>query len=420
MAQLPIFHLPQPQQELQESFQVEVNPLADIASGPIEFNITGNNDFIDLSATTLHVRAKIVKADGTAYEKDKAEVAFANNALHSMFQDVIVSINETIVEGGEQNYNMKSLISTLFTYSDSTMERQLFAAGFVKDEAGKMDELTNKGYVTRKGWTNGGTSKDFYGKLFVDMFQQPRYLIGNVNMKIKLIRAAHALALWTNAVGEKPKFIIEAATLYLRKVRPHPQIVNDVIMSMSKGASAHYPINRVEISTFPVPANTIKFSKDQLFYGKVPKILVMCMPDNVASSGTYTTNPYNFKHCNASSIDLRIDGESKPILPLTPNFKTKQCLREYMSVLESMNILGKDSFLPFTYDEFLNGYTFLAWNLTPDNTGQPQNPALRSNVRLDIKFDESQSSLFSVLLYAVFDSVVMIDGSGQVITDYKD
>ena len=420
MAQLPIFSLPKFQQELQESYQVELNTLGDIAVGPIEFNVVGNMDFIDLSATTLHIRAKIVKADGTAYDRDKGEVAFINNALHSMFQDVIVSINETIVEGGELNYNIKSLISTLFAYSDSSMERQLFAAGFVKDEPGKVDEITNKGYVTRKAWTNGGASKDFYGKLFVDMFQQPRYLIGNVNMKIKLIRAAHALALWTNATGEKPKFVIEAATLYIKKVRPHPQIVNDVIISMSKGAIAYYPINRIEISTFPVPANSLRFSKDQLFYGKVPKILVICMMDNTASSGVYSKNPYNFKHCDMSSIDLRIDGESKPILPLTPNFKTKLCIREYMSVLESMNILGKDSCLPFTYDEFLNGYTFFAWNLTPDYSGQPQNPALRSNIRLDIKFSEAQTSLFSVLLYAVFDSMIMIDGSGQVMTDYKD
>ena len=63
---------------------------------------------------------------------------------------------------------------------------------------------------------------------------------------------------------------------------------------------------------------------------------------------------------------------------------------------------------------------FFAWNLTPDYQGNPQNPSNRAEIRLDLKFAEPTASIFNVLLYAVFDSMVMIDGSGQVITDFKD
>ena len=85
-----------------------------------------------------------------------------------------------------------------------------------------------------------------------------------------------------------------------------------------------------------------------------------------------------------------------------------------------MNILGKDASLPITYDDFLSGYTFFAWNLTTDYLGQSQNPAKRSNIRLDLKFTETTASSMTILLYAMFDSNVMIDGSGNVATDYKD
>ena len=114
---------------MEERYQVDINPLGDIAHRPIEFNIVGNNDFIDLNATTLHVTTKITKADGTAYA-DKAEVALINNSLHSLFSDIIVTLNETIVEGGEQIYSMKALIGTLFSYSKDTMANQLFSSGF--------------------------------------------------------------------------------------------------------------------------------------------------------------------------------------------------------------------------------------------------------------------------------------------------
>src|SRR5579862_9604745 len=157
MDNLPIFGSPDFQQELEESYQKEVNPLGDIHQGPIEFNIVGNNDLIDLNYTTLHLTAKITKADGSAYA-DKAEVAFTNNTLHSLFSDVVVTINETTVEGGEQNYPIKSMISTLFSYSKETMENQLFTSGFVKDDAAKADDVTNKGYVARRAWTSAGAS----------------------------------------------------------------------------------------------------------------------------------------------------------------------------------------------------------------------------------------------------------------------
>src|SRR5277367_1218309 len=169
MSNLPIFGNPSFQQELEGSYQVDINPLGDVAHGPIEFNIVGNNDYIDLNATTLHVAAKITKADGTPYAKD-AEVAFINNTLNSLFSYVIVSINDTIVEGGEQTYRMKALIGTLFSYSKDTMDNQLFSSGFVRDEAGKADDMANTGHVTRRAWTNQAAVKDFYGKLFVYLF----------------------------------------------------------------------------------------------------------------------------------------------------------------------------------------------------------------------------------------------------------
>ena len=131
-------------------------------------------------------------------------------------------------------------------------------------------------------------------------------------------------------------------------------------------------------------------------------------------------NLYNLKHNDVKHLELRIGGTPKPLLPLTPDFKEKSCIREHISLLETMSILGRDACLPFTYDEFLNGYTFFVWNLTADYDGQPQNPARRENIRLDVKFTEVTKVSINILLYCVFDSTVMINSSGEVFTDFKD
>src|SRR5438552_8237842 len=312
------------------------------------------------------------------------------------------------------------MISTLFTYSSQTMEKHLFASGFVKDHSGKMDDVANTGYVARKAWSAAGATKDFYGKLFVDMFQQPRYLISNINMRIKLIKAAYSFAISCSQASEKPKFVIESAKLYFKRIRPHPSILQNIETNLSRGGTVHYSINRIDIVSISVAANTLDISKEQLFYGRVPKMIVMAMVDNESMSGVYNKNPFNFKHNDVKHLDLKISGTSKPLLPLTPNFKGKSCLREYMSLLETMSILGRDACFLFSYEEFLNGYTFFAWNLTADYDGQPQNPARRENIRLDVKFSEVTKASINIILYAVFDSTVMINGSGEVLTDYKD
>ena len=146
----------------------------------------------------------------------------------------------------------------------------------------------------------------------------------------------------------------------------------------------------------------------------------MGMLDSDAASGAYGKSMFNFQHHNVKEVDLRINGTSKPTLPFRPNFTDKLYLREYMALLEAMNILGKDSHLPFTYEDFCNGYTFFAWNLTADYAGQPQNTNKRANIRLDVKWSKSTTSVLEVILYGVYDSLIMIDGDGQVQTDYKD
>ena len=57
--------------------------------GPIEFLLKDNKEYINLAETTLSVKCKIVNADGSPIEvKNENQVAFVNNAMHSMFRDV--------------------------------------------------------------------------------------------------------------------------------------------------------------------------------------------------------------------------------------------------------------------------------------------------------------------------------------------
>ena len=60
--------------------------------------------------------------------------------MHSLFSDVIVTINDEIVEGGNKTYAIEAMISTLFSFSQKFGKTSYLQL----DESGKMDNVTGR------------------------------------------------------------------------------------------------------------------------------------------------------------------------------------------------------------------------------------------------------------------------------------
>ena len=108
-----------------------------------------NFTFLDLDRHTLAIYMECTIK--RIVSSDTASVAPVNLMLSSLFDDVQLSINDRIVESGEHLYPYKSYITNLLTRSSHFKKFQLTTSGFVKDHAGKFDDKTNIGHVTRAG-----------------------------------------------------------------------------------------------------------------------------------------------------------------------------------------------------------------------------------------------------------------------------
>ena len=88
---LDLFAVPPTQTAVQDGLWVEYHPLATLAvSAPIEFAVSGATaDYLDLSNTYLHVKAKVLRFNGNAPAADDV-VAPVNYWLHSLFSQVDV------------------------------------------------------------------------------------------------------------------------------------------------------------------------------------------------------------------------------------------------------------------------------------------------------------------------------------------
>ena len=373
-----------------------------------------------MSKSVFELKLKIVNADGSAIKVDatRDDVALVNNALHSVFSDVHVFINDKPTEGlGDTMYPYKSYIFNLFKYSRDAQIQQLFAEGFFRDDYRNMDTVANTSFTIRKAWTAAGASKKFFGKLNCALFNQDKLLIPGVDLMVKLERAKDAFAIFNTNAALKPKVVIVEAILHLLTIKVNPGIFELHARVLAEGKPVIYNVNKTVIVTFPIRMGDKEFEKEDLFYGKVPKYLLMAMVSNTAFHGDYACNPFNFKNYNLISLMLTRDGERVPFEMFKPDFKNGNTLREYMSLFQSNNLLGKNAVLPITYDEFKTGFTNFQWNLSDDGKGMNSAPMQRANLKINFEFADALTEAIVVILYAIFDSTIEVYGNDQVIVD---
>lgn len=125
---------------LEEGY-IQYRPTATISKGSvIEFSIPGTGtEYINLKKSRLHVKAKIVKADGsTVVDTDK--VTFVNH-MSSFFRQTDVMLNQKLISPDVSvNYAYKTLIDVLLNFGHDAKESQLSGELYFKDSPEQMDD----------------------------------------------------------------------------------------------------------------------------------------------------------------------------------------------------------------------------------------------------------------------------------------
>ena len=179
-SELDIFSVPPTVTSIESGQWMEHQSTASLDSGgPIEFLLPRSGDaYVDLANTYLFVRANVTKPDGSDLDTDNA-VGPMNNWLHSLFGQVDVHLNDTLVTPSTNTYPCRGYIETALSYGADAKETQLTSQLWYKDTAGRMDSLgladddtANVGFINRRNYTTRSRVVEMMGRLHVDMFQQ--------------------------------------------------------------------------------------------------------------------------------------------------------------------------------------------------------------------------------------------------------
>ena len=344
---LCVFDKPPTQTDIIKNYVTDYFPITSISSGgPIEFHIPGNTeDYVDVNDIYLYVKFKVVKGDGSAIAAaDK--VGVNNLPLATLFQDVSLTLGETQIEGGQQSYPYVSYINTVMQFHPAAQRSHMALMGWTKDEAGKMDEEGNKGFVARQKWTEASKVCELYGPLYLDFTRQSRFLISQTDMRIRLLPAKPEFAL--NAYGtDSFKIKFETVSLHARRMLLNPSVINGHATGLNKH-NAIYPVNHTELITFTIPRGQKSHVKDRLFPLQAPKLLIVGLVENEAYNGAYKKNPFNFRHFDLNKIALYREGESLPGRPFTPHFDKVHYAWIYANTMQTFCYFNTDDTIGLT------------------------------------------------------------------------
>ena len=351
-----------------------------------------------------------------------------NNTLHSLFSQIDVSLNDVNVSSATTTYPYRAYIETHLNYGTDAKKSRLQAAMYFID-----DNLTvsnpipdsssarNMGLKRRHGICTAKPTFDMIGPLHVDVFNQSKYMLNGVTMKVRMTCSKDSFVLMAKSdVTESFKVDILSAKLFVRKLKITPSLclAHERILQQK---TAKYPITRVECKVIHLPQGQKSFTHDNLFLGQLPKRIVLGLVDNRAFNGDISLNPYNFQHCNLNYLAVHLDGQQVPWAPLQPSFSGSSYIRAFYTQFTGGDGISSDTGNTIGREQFVNGHALYCFDLTPDlssSCGHHFSVTKSGNLRLELAFEVALSITGNVLVYSEFDNVIEIDKDRKVTRNY--
>ena len=319
------------------------------------------------------------------------------------------------------------MIETLLNFGGDAKSSQLTMAMFYKDTPGKMDAVNpvaddddaNMDLKAHYAFTKQSETVDMIGPIHSDIFFQDRLILNGVNLRLKLNRAKNSFCLVSSAGGANHKVVITEAILYVRKVKVAPSIALGHAAAL-KQATAKYPIRRVYCKVLSIPNGFSSFTADNLFLGHIPKCLVLVLVDTEAYNGTYTSNPFNFKHHSLTQVGVYVDGEQIPRKPLFLKSDVaggQNFIAGFQSIFSGTGKLSQDMGNQIDRSDYGSGYTAFCFDLSPDHCASDHFELIKQgNLKVELHFAQPLTNTVNLIIYAEFQNVIEIDASRNVCT----
>lgn len=431
-SELDLESVPPLQVGIVDDYLVRTGPKSSPSEGTaLEFHLSASgDDYVDLNSCYLYLKCRVLKEDGTAIQTSpgadgaagsEASVGPVNQIFHSMFRQVDLVMNDVLVSTSGDTYPYRAYLTNLLSYGQEAKDSWLRRLeGWTTDEARKYDDQENVGLKKRREMMADSRPFDLKGRLQIDMLLQERLIPNNVDIRLALTRTKPAFYLMDFGVKHECYIRIDEAILEVRKVKvaTSEQLRLEKVLASS---GAKYPLAHVVTRHFTIGAGASTADLDSLFTGQIPTKIVVGMVTNEAFVGSWDKNPFKFDHMHLNSACLIVDGRPLPAQPLQPDFKRGLYAEAYHGLIKAAGMYPSDWSNDLTPEQFEGGSMLLAFDLTPDDSDGVAylSPRRLGTVKASLRFAQPLQKTVTLIAYAQYDNLLVIDRYRGVAFDYN-
>lgn len=420
-SELELFSIPPTQTTIEKGSWVQYKPISSLTDGStIEFVIPGSGDnYLDLAHTMLNLKVKMVpKRENTPIDPAAGPV---NNLLHSLFSQIDVHLNNKLISPPNNAYAYRAYIETLLNYGSAAKSSHLQTVLWYADTPGHMESSANDnvGLKKRRDLFADGKTVDLIGHPHIDIFNQEKFLLNGVELKLRFTRSREAFCMIDPADSAVIK-IVEASVL-VRRVKISPGVLISHAKALAHN-TAKYPLTKVEVRAIAIHRGVSGETLDNVILGQLPKRLILAFTDNTAYNGSAAANPFNFKNYGINHLALFIDGMQVPSKALQPDFENGLYIEAYHTLFSGTGMHFSDSGNCIGRDDYAKGFCLMAFDLTSDlsaNDDSHFNLIKNGSVRIEVRFATPLTQTINCIIYGEYDSILEIDASRQVMLEYS-
>ena len=264
-AVLDLFSIPKTDTSIHSYRMVTVHPTSR-STTPIEFNIPGGRDHIDLTRSYFRMELKL-KLDNGGNIATANNVFPAPNLFHTIIKQPVVTLNGTTVSEQTDTYAYKAYLETIMNYDQEAAETYLQMQGFYPAldhpttlTNNVLDLTTNQGAghddfqalakesqkairsaLALRDNVTGGKTLVLLGKPHIDIFNVKRLLPPQVNLKMKFF--LNNPEFFMNGTGAAARLTDEdiKMTFVACMVRVRSDKFTDISLNRARGMSVYYP-----------------------------------------------------------------------------------------------------------------------------------------------------------------------------------
>ena len=442
---LNLWETPTQKTVIENSYIDIINPQSGFearSNGTLKFTIPGNDSFVNLFKSDIYLKLKLVGVGkigetdvNTKWSKIKvSKLSVVNNIAHSLFKSIKVRVANQDITISDDCYGYKAYLQILLNSTEESQKTYYKVNGWIKDKAGKMNEMVSDTAETcenpavierRKLFTDEDGIAEVFLKPHVGICFLDKSIIPYTDIEFELTRHDNNdFYMCHNAASHLFDIEILEAKYWVQRYKCQKNYVSDVEKMIIEHPLT-YRIKDSFVNNFSIPQGLSNYSNDNLFYsGSVPERIIFLFIPTTAYNGNAKENPFDFRHFEIESIKLMKNGQLYPTPEILTNFKTTPFLfiPAYNRFMKSIGSDYNSHTTSITTEEYHNGFYITSYLMAPDQESGSDLSSITnspSQIRVDIRFGTPLPEPVQMLVYFESETTMMLNVKREALVMHK-